>query len=359
MSDRPEFPPAPSRGRTYLALQVLLAAVALSILLAACGGGGSTHSSPAATAPPPKTSNQPADSFAAIPQVVQTVQPQVVTVLTGQGVGSGVIYRANGIILTNEHVVGTNQTVQIAFADGRREPGRVLAVDRDTDLAIVKVDRDGLPAATFQPKLPPVGALAIVLGSPLGFEKTVTAGIVSGLHREIPGSARESSALVDLMQTDAPISPGNSGGAVVNGQGQVIGIAEAYIPPEQGAVAIGFAIPAATAVSVADQLLKNGHVKHAFIGIQPAQLTPELAQKLGIKESTGVLVYAVTRGGPADQAHIQPGDVLIKLGDKPIETVEDLFSALRRHQPGQTVSIELARGGRQQTVQVRLSDKPQ
>jgi S1-C subfamily serine protease len=294
-----------------------------------------------------------------IPQIVDRVEPEVVTVLTQTGVGSGVIYRSGGIILTNEHVVRGHRSVEIAFADGRREPGRVTAADPDTDLALVRVDRSGLPAASFQTGLPRVGALAVVLGSPLGFEKSVTAGIVSGLHRSIPGSARESAALIDLMQTDAPISPGNSGGAVVDGQGKVIGISEAYIPPEAGAVAIGFAIPAATAVNVADQLLKTGHVEHAFIGIQPAQLTPQLAQELGIRETAGILVYGVTSGGPADQAHIAPGDILVALAGKPLTSVEDLFTALRPKRPGETVTLELVRGGKRESVNVRLSDKPQ
>jgi S1-C subfamily serine protease len=279
-----------------------------------------------------------------------------VTVLTGGGVGSGVIYRSNGIILTNEHVVRGNRAVEVAFADGRREPGQVIASDPDTDLALVRVNRARLPAAAFQSALPPVGALAVVLGSPLGFEKSVTAGIVSGLHRSIPGSASQSAALIDLLQTDAPISPGNS---VVDGQGRVIGISEAYIPPEQGAVAIGFAIPAATAVNVADQLLKTGHVEHAFIGIQPAQLTPELAQELGLAQSTGVLVYGVTRGGPADQARVVPGDILVAIGGKRLESVEDLFTALRQRRPGQTITLDLLRDGKRQTVDVHLSAKPQ
>jgi serine protease DegQ len=134
----------------------------------------------------------------------------------------------------------------------------VIAEDVDTDLALVRVQRRDLPTASFQTTLPQVGALDVVLGSPLGFSNTVTAGIVSGLHRSIPGSAQESAALVDLLKTDAPISPGNSGGAVVDAQGKVIGITDAYIPPQQGAVAIGFAIPAASAVSVANQLLEKG-----------------------------------------------------------------------------------------------------
>ena len=136
-------------------------------------------------------------------------------------------------------------------------------------------------------------------------------------------------------------------------------IAEAYIPPAQGAVAIGFAIHAATAVDVAEPLLKSGHVEHAFLGIQPAKLTPQLAQRLGIRTSSGVLVYAVTPGSPADQAHIKPGDVLVKLAGKPVMIVEELFAVLREHCPGQTVPIELARGDQHKTVHVKLSAKPQ
>jgi S1-C subfamily serine protease len=279
-------------------------------------------------------------------------------VLTPQGVGSGVIYRSDGVILTNDHVVHAHADVEIAFADGRRIRGKVTAADAATDLALVQVDRTGLPAATFQQKLPAVGSLAVVLGSPLGFDKSVSAGIVSGLHRSIPGSARETSALVDLLQTDAPISPGNSGGAVVDSEGRVIGISEAYIPPQQGAVAIGFAIPAATAVAVADELLRHGRVDHAFIGIQPAELTPEVAQELHVGRSAGVLVYAVERGGPADRAGIEPGDVLVELERQSLDSVEDLFAALRRHRPDQVVGIELLRGGTRHSVKVRLSAQP-
>jgi S1-C subfamily serine protease len=282
----------------------------------------------------------------------------VVTLLNQGGVGSGVIYRSNGVILTNEHVVRGASAVEVAFADGRRVRGDVTAADPDTDLALVTVARSGLPAATFQQRLPAVGSLAVVLGSPLGFDKSVSAGIVSGLHRSIPGSARETSALVDLMQPDAPISPGNSGGAVVDSRGRVIGISEAYIPPQQGAVAIGFAIPAATAVAVADELLRHGKVDHAFIGVQPAELTPEVAQGLHVGRTAGVLVYAVESGGPADRAGIAPGDVLVQLAGEPLESVEDLFATLRHHRPGQRVRIELLRSGARRAVDVQLSARP-
>jgi S1-C subfamily serine protease len=308
------------------------AALVLPLALVACGGRKETTTTVTGTTQT-SAAAQPTDVFSRIPAIVRKVQPEVVTVLTSQGVGSGVIYRPSGVILTNDHVVHGHASVQIAFADGRRIAGNVMAADRDTDLALVKVGRSGLPAARFQRKLPAVGSLAVVLGSPLGFDKSVSAGIVSGLHRSIPGSARETSALVDILQTDAPISPGNSGGAVVDSEGRIIGISEAYIPPQQGAVAIGFAIPAATAVAVADELLRHGRVAHAFIGIQPAELTPEVAQELHVGRSAGVLVYGVARGGPADRAGIEPGDVLVRLARQPLDSVEDLFAALSPSSP--------------------------
>jgi S1-C subfamily serine protease len=154
-----------------------------------------------------------------------------VTVFTDSGLGSGVVYSKDGLIITNEHVVRGNSTVEVGFADGRRVAGTVRATDPVSDLALVEAKRTGLPAAKFQSALPRIGELAVVIGSPLGFENTATAGIISGLHRQIPGSSSSSQSLVDLIQTDAAISPGNSGGAVVNSRGEVVGISEAYIPP--------------------------------------------------------------------------------------------------------------------------------
>lgn len=220
-----------SKVTRRLCVRLLAALLAFGVGLGGCGGSSKTVSTQPA---PPPAADEAHLLAGGIPTIVNRVGPEVVTVLTREGgIGSGVIYRSDGIILTNEHVVRGNSTVEIAFADGRREPGRVIAADADTDLALVRVDRKGLRAASFQTALPPVGALAVVLGSPLGFQKSVTAGIVSGLHRSIPGSASRSAALIDLMQTDAPISPGNSGGAVVDGQGRVIGVSEATSRPSR------------------------------------------------------------------------------------------------------------------------------
>ena len=204
--------------------------------------------------------------------------------------------------------------------------------------------------------LPQVGELAVVLGSPLGFEKTVTAGIVSGLHRSIPGSASETRALVDLIQTDAAISPGNSGGAVVDASGQVLGISVAYVPPQQGAVSVGFAIPAATATRVADELLEHGRVRHAYLGLQPAQLTSEIARELHVTVG-GVLVYALAPDGPAAKAGIRPGDVLTAVGGQKVASVEELFAALRQHDPGEGVAISYVRDGGTHTTHTQITDR--
>ncbi|WP_238999413.1 S1C family serine protease [Segeticoccus rhizosphaerae] len=298
-----------------------------------------------------------------MPQVVQTVEPSVVTIISKVGLGSGVIYKADGTIVTDAHVVEGQdkqpfRTVEVQFADGKRARASVVGVDDVTDVAVIKAKRTGLPAARFNDTLPVVGALDVVIGSPLGLEQTVTAGIISSLHRNMPPSKEAPQGLIDLIQTDAPISPGNSGGAVADGDGTVIGLSEAYLPPSSGAVAIGFVTPAATVTSVADQLLATGNVKHAFLGIQPADITPQTADQFNLPTTKGTLVVAVTRGSPAQKAGLQPGDVITRLGATTIDTVTDLLAALRKQQPGSTVPLTYARGSRTSTVKVTLANRP-
>lgn len=298
-------------------------------------------------------------TFAQVPEVAAQLQPSVVTVIVSRGNGSGVIYTSDGLILTNEHVVRGNQTVEIAFADGQRVSGSVEAVDEVTDLALVRAERRDLPPARFQKELPEVGSLAIVVGSPLGFQNTVTAGVISGLHREIPGSATRGQSLVDLIQTDAPISPGSSGGAVANAAGEVIGISEAYIPPQAGAVALGFAIPAATAVDIAEQLRRNGRARHAFVGVVPAPITPAIAKQLQLKSTEGVIVAAVAEGGPAARADVRPGDVITAVDGQPTPTPESFLARLRQYEPGDTLTLTIRRGGAdERKVEVVVTDRP-
>ena len=197
---------------------------------------------PGASQGTPPPAEQSAVSYA---DIVERVAPGVVTIRTSTGLGSGVVYQPD-VVMTNQHVVAENTAMTIEFADGGKSAGTVLASDAVTDLAVVRTARKGLPPQQFRKELPRPGDGALAIGSPLGFQNSVTAGVISGLHREIPGSAAQSRALVDLIQTDAPISPGNSGGALLDTRGQVIGINDAYIPPEAGAVSLGFAIPSAT-----------------------------------------------------------------------------------------------------------------
>ncbi|TKJ20803.1 trypsin-like peptidase domain-containing protein [Blastococcus sp. CCUG 61487] len=326
------------------------------LLTVALVGGACTGTDPA-----PK--NEPAtgssDTLAVVPELAARLQPSVVTILTSGGSGSGVVYRDDGLIVTNEHVVRNSTTVEVAFADGQRVPGTVLAADAVTDLALVEADRTGLPAAEFQRELPQIGELAVVIGSPLGFQNTVTAGIISGLHRDIPGSASQSQALVDLIQTDAAISPGNSGGAVVDGDGEVVGISEAYIPPQAGAVSLGFAIPSATVIDVVEQLEEDGRAEHAFVGVEPAPITPQIAEQLGLPNTDGVIVRAVVPDGPAANAGIAPGDVITAVDGEPTASPEDLLAILRDREPGDTVTMSIRGADAQEReVDVTLTERP-
>ncbi|MGQ0481626.1 MAG: S1C family serine protease [Pseudonocardia sp.] len=349
-------------------MRTTVQAMALALALAtatgcAAGGPAAAPPSPAvappAAAPAPPTAVQappggPSTSYA---DLVERLEPSVVTVRTDGGQGSGVVFRPD-VVVTNQHVVGDTRQVVIGYADGTESPGTVLATDRVTDIAVVRTERTGLPVPTYRTELPRPGDPVLALGSPLGFEGTVTAGIVSGLGREVPGSARRTQALIDLIQTDAAISPGNSGGALIDAGGQVVGINEAYIPPGAGAVSIGFAIPAATAVDIAEQLLADGTATHPYLGVSLNQLTPSIRQALGVRADAGALVLRAEPGGPAAAAGVRDGDVITMFAGQPVRTVEDVLAALRGAQPGQAVPITVERGGDPVELTVTVGTRP-
>jgi S1-C subfamily serine protease len=282
----------------------------------------------------------------------------VVAVITDIGQGSGVVWDTDGLIVTNNHVVEGGAQFTVAFADGQRSPATVVATDAITDLAVLRTDRRDLPAATFADDFPEVGELAVAIGNSLGFENTVSAGIVSGVHRSIPGSAQQTQSLVDLLQTDAAISPGNSGGALVDEAGEVIGINVAYIPPQQSAVSIGFAIPATTVTDVVSQLLEDGTASHAYLGVQLAPLTQEIAQQLDVQVSSGAVVLDAVQGGPAAQAGMEAGDVITAIDGTETRGVEDVLAALHEHDAGDVVTVTVARGDETKDFQVQLTDRP-
>ena len=369
------------RSRTRAAaLATLLAAV----VLAGCSqrqpasqgndGENEAKASPkvSSQAPSRVSSRIPADEPVALvaakvgPSVVQVnvraVQQTPLGTRRGEGIGSGVIYRSDGYIITNNHVIEDATGVNVAFADGTTERASVVGTDPNTEIAVLKVNRDNLPAARFDENTPIVGQLAVAIGSPSGFESTVTSGIVSGVGREFPpeltGSDSQARALVDLIQTDAAISPGNSGGALADRDGRIIGINVAYLPPQQtGAENLGFAIPSDTAVSVADQLIDTDEVSTAYLGVFTTDLSPEDASRFDLPVDSGALVEQVVPGSAASDAGVRKGDIITALGDARVESYGDLLGALRDYAPGDTVTLTVFRDGNDTNLEVTLGEK--
>jgi serine protease Do len=369
------------RSRTRAAaLATLLAAV----VLAGCSqrqpasqgndGENEAKASPKVSSQAPSRASSliPADEPVALvaakvgPSVVQVnvraVQQTPLGTRRGEGIGSGVIYRPDGYIITNNHVIEDATGVNVAFADGTTERASVVGTDPNTEIAVLKVNRDNLPAARFDENTPIVGQLAVAIGSPSGFESTVTLGIVSGVGREFPpeltGGGSEARALVDLIQTDAAISPGSSGGALADRDGRIIGIHVAYLPPQQtGAVNLGFAIPSDTAVSVADQLIDTGEVSTAYLGVLTTDLSPEDASRFDLPVDSGALVEQVVSGSAASDAGVRRGDIITALGDARVESYGDLLGALRDYAPGDTVTLTVFRDGNDTNLEVTLGEK--
>jgi S1-C subfamily serine protease len=347
-------------------------ALAAALLLAGCDvgdgngdGGEAATGGTVATVTVERPTAEPApdseddDAFGRIPEIVQRVEPSVVAIALPQGgEGSGVVWDDEGAIVTNNHVVDGASAVEVVLATGETVRGQVEAADELSDLAVVRVDRDNLRPADFAETLPIVGELAVAMGNPLGFEQSVTAGIVSGLNRSIP-SGGNTPALVELIQTDAAISPGNSGGALVNADGEVIGINVAYLPPsETGAVSLGFAIPSTVALEVVAQLLESGEVRRPYLGIDTAQVTPEFAEAFGLDVEEGVAVAGIRSDGPAGEAGLREGDVIVAVEGEETPTVESLFARLRDFEPGDTVTLDIVRGTERRSVDVTLGERP-
>jgi serine protease Do len=256
--------------------------------------------------------------------------------------------------------------VNVAFADGTIEEASIVGTDPNTEIAVIRVNRNDLPAATFDDgDAPIVGQLAVAIGSPSGFESTVTSGVVSGVGREFPpeltsGGQAEQNALTDLIQTDAAISPGNSGGALADRDGEIIGINVAYLPPaETGAVNLGFAVPSDTAVSVADQLIEEGEVTTPYLGVLTTDLSPEDAGRFDLPIDSGALVVQVVPGSPAREARVRRGDIITALGNARIVGYGDLLGALRDHEPGDRVILTIFRNTQEKKLAVTLGQTSQ
>ncbi|WP_019699790.1 trypsin-like peptidase domain-containing protein [Paracidovorax oryzae] len=275
---------------------------------------------------------------------------------TQTGLGSGVIVSPDGYILTNNHVVEGADEIEVTLADSRRTRATVIGTDPDTDLAILKVDLDKLPAMVLgNSDQLSVGDQVLAIGNPFGVGQTVTSGIVSALGRSQLGI----NTFENFIQTDAAINPGNSGGALVDINGNLMGINTAIYSRSGGSMGIGFAIPVSTAKLVLDGIVKDGQVTRGWIGVEPNELSPELAATFGVRATEGVIITGVLQDGPAARAGIRPGDVIVRVGDKPTENVSALLSAVAALKPGEPAAFQLQRGDAQLELNVVPGTRPQ
>lgn len=294
------------------------------------------------------------DAPSSVPEVASTVLPSVAQVEVGQGAGSAVIYRSDGYLVTNNHVVANAQSVQVVLADGRRRDADVVGTAPFSDLAVLRIDEEGLPAATFASDMPEIGSTAVAVGSPFGLDATVTAGVISATDRELRGGGQN---LGGLIQTDAAINPGNSGGALADDHGLVIGINTAILSGSGTSAGVGFAVPSTSVVPLADQLIETGEVTPGFLGISGQDVTPAAAEAFGVPE--GAVVMEVEPGSAADEAGLQPEDVIVELDGDTIDSMIGLSSRILVRQPGDEVTIGYIRdGGEMQTVTVTLGERP-
>lgn len=312
--------------------------------------------------PPSPTEAEALDAFSAVVvRVAERLRPAVVHVRGDRrerngGSGSGVLFAPDGLLITNQHVVGEHSRVRVRLSDGSELAGQVVGVDPWTDLAVVKAEGGPLPFAVLGDSAAlRVGQLAVAIGSPFGFDSTVTAGVVSALGRNLRSVTGH---LIDnIIQTDAALNPGNSGGPLVDSQGRVVGINTAVIQPAQG---ICFAIPANTAKFIVPELLRRGRVVRGYLGLQvrTVPLAPGLRRKLELAQAEAAEVMDVAIDGPADDAGVINEDLILALGEQPVAGVDDLHRLLTRLPVGQPQSVTLLRDGKLIRRAVTPSEHP-
>ena len=289
----------------------------------------------------------------------------------GSGAGSGTVIDRDGHILTNYHVVRDARQVSVTLADGEERQGEVIGVDPENDLAVVKLDPRGLhltviPFGRSADLL--VGQKVLAIGNPFALSRTLTTGVVSGLGR--PVRADYGAIIQEMIQTDASVNPGNSGGPLLNSRGEMIGINTTIISPSGGSVGIGFAVPIDTARRVLPELLRHGEVRRGWIDVRPVQLFPRLARQLRLTVARGILVSEVIEGGNADDAGLRGGDrpvrwgrsvfraggdIIVEVDGVATDSIADLFNALEDNKPGERVEVVYLRGSRRRTTTVELS----
>jgi serine protease Do len=271
------------------------------------------------------------------------------------GQGSGFFISADGYAVTNNHVVDHAKSVEVTTDDGKTYAAKVIGRDQKTDVALIKVeDHDNFPFVKFADKNPRVGDWVIAVGNPFGLSETVTAGIVSARGRDIGAGPYD-----DFIQIDAPINKGNSGGPSFNTEGEVVGVNTAIFSPSGGSVGIGFAIPAETVKTVVSQLEQHGNVTRGWLGVQIQQVTPDIAESLGLKKTAGALVAEPQADSPATKAGVKSGDVITAINGQDVKGANDLARKVAEMAPGSTADLSVMRANEQQTVKVTLGKMPE
>lgn len=269
--------------------------------------------------------------------------------------GSGVIVSPDGYILTNNHVIEAAEEIQVVLADGRKAAARVIGTDPETDLAVIRIEADKLPVMVLgHAEQARVGDVVLAIGNPFGVGQTVTMGIVSAVGR----NNLNINQFENFIQTDAAINFGNSGGALVDTNGNLLGINTAIYSQTGGSVGIGFAIPVSTAKSVMEAIIKTGQVVRGWIGIESQDITPELADSFGLPRDSGAIIAGVVRNGPAHRAGIVPGDILLSVEGKPVGTTADMLNLIAQLKPGQKAKMTVLRKDREASVDVTVGKRP-
>ena len=269
--------------------------------------------------------------------------------------GSGVIVGAEGYILTNHHVIEAADEIEIALNDGRQAKAVIVGNDPESDLAVLKVELKNLPAVTFgRVDQVNVGDVVLAIGNPFGVGQTVTLGIVSALGRSHLGI----NTFENFIQTDAAINPGNSGGALVDANGNLIGVNTAIYSRSGGSMGIGFAIPVSLARQVMEEIIATGSVTRGWIGVEVQDITPDLAESFKLKNSKGVLIAGVVKAGPADRAGVKPGDILMEVEGKPVPDSSAMLNLVAAAQPGKVATLKVMRNGAAMAVKLTVGKRP-
>lgn len=269
--------------------------------------------------------------------------------------GSGVIVSADGLILTNHHVVESSDEIEVLLADGRRAKAKLVGTDPETDLAVLKIALRSLPIVAFgDDTQAQIGDVVLAIGNPFGVGQTVTMGIVSALGRNQLGI----NTFENFIQTDAAINPGNSGGALVDTQGRLLGINTAIYSRNGGSMGIGFAIPVSTVRTVMEQIVKTGGVTRGYIGVEPQDVTPELAEAFRLPRKDGAIIAGVMRAGPADRAGVRVGDILFEVDGKPVKDTASMLNLIAQLKPGTSTRFRFLREGKQLDLNIVIGKRP-